>query len=46
MSKFFVVTVSPSKDEIKAMGATKEELTATFKAYINEGVMSRYAEFW
>lgn len=43
-SKFFVITVSPSQDEIKAMGATKEEQTATFKSYINEGVMNRYAE--
>lgn len=43
-SKFFVVTVSPSKDEIKAMGKTKEEQTANFKQYINEGVMNRYAE--
>lgn len=43
-AKFFVITVSPSKDEIKAMGATKEEQTATFKAYINNGIMNRYAE--
>ena len=43
-SKFFVVTVSPSKDEIKAMGKTREEQTAKFKQYINEGIMNRYAE--
>lgn len=43
-SKFFVVTVSPSKEEIKAMGKTREEQTANFKQYINEGVMNRYAE--
>lgn len=43
-SKFFVVTVSPSKDEIKAMGKTREEQTANFKQYINEGIMNRYAE--
>ena len=43
-SKIFVVTVSPSKDEIKAMGKTREEQTANFKQYINEGIMNRYAE--
>ena len=43
-SKFFVVTVSPSETEIKAMGATPEERSASFKKYINEGIMERYAE--
>lgn len=43
-SKFFVITVSPSEKEIKAMGATPEERSANFKKYINEGVMERYAE--
>ena len=42
-SKFFVVTVSPSETEIKAMGATPEERSASFKKYINEGIMERYA---
>ena len=43
-AKFFVITVSPSKEEIKALGATKEEQTANFKDYINNGVMQKYAE--
>lgn len=43
-SKFFVITVSPSEKEIKAMGATPEERSANFKKYINEGLMERYAE--
>lgn len=43
-SKFFVVTISPSQSEIKAMGKTKGEQTAHFKQYINQGVMNRYAE--
>ena len=43
-SKFFVITVSPSEKEIKAMGKTPEERSANFKKYINEGVMERYAE--
>ena len=43
-SKFFVITVSPSCEEIKAMGRTKEEQAANFKAYVNDGVMNRYAE--
>lgn len=43
-SKFFVVTVSPSEKEVKAMGRTPEERSANFKKYINEGLMERYAE--
>ena len=43
-SKFFVITVSPSEKEIKAMGKTPEERSANFKKYINEGLMERYAE--
>ncbi len=43
-SKFFVVTVSPSKEEIKAMGKTEAERTKNFKTYINQGVMKQYAE--
>ena len=43
-SKFFVITVSPSEKEVKAMGRTPGERSANFKKYINEGVMERYAE--
>ncbi len=43
-SKFFVVTVSPSEKEVKAMGRTPEERSANFKKYINEGVLELYAE--
>lgn len=43
-SKFFVVTVSPSQDEIKAMGKTKEEQVANFKAYVSDGVMNLYGQ--
>ena len=43
-SKFFVISVSPSEKEVKAMGRTPGERSANFKKYINEGVMERYAE--
>jgi hypothetical protein len=42
-AKFFVITVSPSKKEIEAMGATEQERTATFKRYIQEDIMRLYA---
>lgn len=43
-SKFFVITVSPSKDEILQMGKSEKEQTKNFKDYIKNGVMNRYAE--
>lgn len=43
-SKFFVITVSPSEKEIKAMGATTQERSENFKKYINENLMQKYAE--
>lgn len=43
-SKFFVLTISPSQEEIKAMGATDAERSSNFKEYINEGIMSLYAQ--
>jgi len=43
-SKFFVITISPSKEEIQAMGTTTEERIKGFKNYINSGVMNCYAE--
>ncbi len=43
-SKFFVITVSPSKDEISKMGNTEKEQVQNFKEYINNGIMNRYAE--
>jgi hypothetical protein len=42
-AKFFVVTVSPSKKEIEAMGATEQERNAAFKEYIREDIMRLYA---
>lgn len=43
-SKFFVLTVSPSEAEIKAMGNTSQEQSANFKEYIVNGVMEQYAK--
>ena len=43
-SKFFVITVSPSMEEIQVMGQTREEQVANFKVYVTDGVMNRYAE--
>lgn len=43
-SKFFVITVSPSQDEIRQMGTTPEERERNFKAYISEIVMQGYAQ--
>ena len=43
-AKFFVITVSPSQDEIKQMGKNKEEQTQAFKDYINNDLMLNYAE--
>lgn len=43
-SKFFVITVSPSKDEVRAMGTTKEDQTVVFKDYIRKDIMQKYAE--
>lgn len=42
-AKFFVLTVSPSKEEILTMGATPEEQAEAFKKYINTEVMKYYA---
>ena len=43
-SKFFVITVSPSSEEIKAMGKDEAQRIKNFKRYINTGVMNQYAE--
>ena len=43
-SKFFVITVSPSKEEIRAMGNTPSEQATALKEYIRTEVMSKYAE--
>lgn len=42
-AKFFVLTVSPSKEELLSMGTTPEEQTEAFKKYINTEVMTYYA---
>lgn len=43
-SKFFVLTISPSKNEILQMGKTQEEQEKNFKDYIRGCVMNQYAE--
>lgn len=43
-AKFFVLTISPSQEEIKAMGGSKSEQSKAFKEYINEEVMKLYAD--
>lgn len=42
--KFYVITISPSEAEIKAMGKTEQEQSANFKDYIVNGVMEQYAK--
>lgn len=42
-AKFYVMTVSPSESEIRAMGKTPEEQSAAFKEYIRNDVMEKYA---
>lgn len=43
-AKFYVITVAPSREELRKMGATKEEQTAAMKEYIRTEVMPKYAE--
>lgn len=43
-AKFFVMTVSPSKEEQLKMGEELEDRITTFKNYIRNGVMAQYAE--
>lgn len=43
-AKFFVLTVSPSQEEIKAMGSLKSEQSDALKEYINKEVMKLYAD--
>lgn len=43
-AKFFVLTISPSQDEIKAMGSSISEQSKAFKEYINSEVMKHYAD--
>jgi len=43
-AKYFVITVSPSKEELKAMGKTIKEQSQAMKNYINDNVMPQYAE--
>lgn len=43
-AKFFVVTIAPSQEEIKAMGATHQERAASFKAFIRNEVIQHYAQ--
>lgn len=43
-AKFYVITIAPSHDELRKMGATKEEQAAAMKEYIRTEVMTKYAE--
>lgn len=42
-AKFYVLTVSPSKEEIERMGNTEEERSRAFKRFIREKVIPKYA---
>ena len=43
-SKFFVITISPSSEELKKMGNTPAEQSAAFKNYIKNDFSQQYAE--
>ena len=43
-AKFFVMTISPSQEEINTMGNTPEQRERNFKDYINKVLMEKYAE--
>ena len=43
-SKFFVITVSPSSEELKKMGNTPAEQSEAFKNYIKNDFAKQYAE--
>lgn len=43
-AKFYVITVSPSRDELAAMGKTQAEQSGKLKEYIRDDVMQKYAE--
>lgn len=43
-AKFYVITVAPSREELRKMGATKEEQAEAMKEYIRTEVMPKYAE--
>jgi len=43
-SKFFVITVSPSQDELNTMGKTPQEKAISLREYIRNDIMQQYAE--
>ena len=43
-SKFFVITVSPSQDELNTMGKTPQEKATALREYIRNDIMQQYAE--
>ncbi|NDV68931.1 DUF5712 family protein [Dysgonomonas sp. 25] len=43
-AKFYVMTVSPSQQELKAMGKTPQKQSAAMKEWIRNDVMKNYAE--
>jgi len=43
-AKFYVITVSPSSEEVKAMGGNTKEQSENLRKYINENLMPKYAE--
>ncbi|MGV8994530.1 MAG: DUF5712 family protein [Flavobacterium sp.] len=43
-SKFFMITFSPSKEELKHLGFTENEQSEKIKDFVRTGVMQQYAE--
>ena len=43
-AKFFVVTIAPSSQELKAMGNTPAEQSAALKEYVNDTFIQNYAD--
>lgn len=43
-AKFYMITLSPSKDELRHLGKTPEEQSVAIKSFVRQGLMERYAE--
>jgi len=43
-SKFFMITFSPSKEELKHLGLTEENKSEKIKDYVRYGLMQQYAQ--
>lgn len=42
-AKFFMITYSPSEEEINVLGATEEEQAMNLKKFVRDGLMEQYA---